>query len=559
MTQEATQRAEPRRSLRLRLRLACAVLALTSLSANAAADELARLLDEARPPAGIPCAQVGDTLSRLLCQGRLRVGVRSDYPPFAQRVNGAPTGFEIDLAEALAARLKLQPQFVAVTPANRIAMLGEDRVDMVVAATGHTVLRDAQALFVRPHYYQSQTVVVGRRGLPLPALPALAGRTVCVTVGNSTNAELAGYGARLLLFSDARQMVEQLRSGGCSLAAQDDSLFAHYLQQNEFSRRQEVKLGFSPLPWGVAVARPGGERLSRALALALQDLHADGSLLRMARSHRIDTAFLDTQQRLWSTPPCNGSAGLTDDRCVAAPHDNRLAATTFAPQVERFESWLQERWGVQVTLAMLKTRVALRLFLEGIGYSVALVAGAVTATVAVGLGFGAGLVVRSRWVRWPLRGLLMTMQSTPLILLMVFAGVLGHSLGATSTWTALALAVGVLGLFNGSNAGQAIAEARASLRAEGAAADLRAATLRARAQLLAFAVNATRGSPAASIVGVPELLAAQTDIASFSSERVTTFTLLLLFYMALVSLVLWLGQRGQQAWADRAPQAVRDA
>jgi polar amino acid transport system substrate-binding protein len=108
------------------------------------------------------------------------------------------------------------------------------------------------------------------------------------------------------------------------------------------------------------------------------------------------------------------------------------------------------------------------------------------------------------------------------------------------------VAVLVLGLFNGSNAGQAVAEARAHLLAEGRPASLRTAALRARAQIAAFAANATRGSPVASLIGVPELLAAQTDIASFSSESVTTFVLLLVFYMVLVSLVVALLQRLQR-------------
>ena len=56
-------------------------------------------------------------------------------------------------------------------------------------------------------------------------------------------------------------------------------------------------------------------------------------------------------------------------------------------------------------------------------------------------------------------------------------------------------------------------------------------------------VNATRGSPAASVIGVPELLSALTDIASFSSERITTYTLLLVFYMSVVAAVVWLGNR----------------
>ena len=551
-----------RRSAEVRLRSCLALLALLlGLCAGAARADpvaLAELLSQARSRATAPCNKTdtaAQTLVRVLCAGELRVGVRGDYPPFGSSTGGQPpAGFEVDLAQAWASRLGLQARLVTVLPANRMAMLGEGRVDVLIAATGHTLLRDGQATFVQPHYYQSRTVVVGRRDLALAGLPDLAGKTVCVTVGNATNADLAGHGARLMLFADAHQMIEQLHTGSCVLAAQDDSLFARHWLQDSFRARQSLKFGFAPLPWGAAVDKAGGADLARALGLAMQDLHADGSVLQLAQRRGIAAEFLQAQQQRWSQPPCADGAALDNPACRTAPYDNHLEPTSFAQGVDRFEQGLGACCGVHITLPMLKTRIALDLFLQGVGYSLALVLGAVLATVAFGLVLAAGLADRRRWLRWPARGLLMCMQSTPLVLLMIFAGVLGSALGAHSPTLALALAVTVLGLFNGSNAGQAIAEARASLRLEGGDAGLRQAVQRARAQVVAFVVNATRGSPAASLIGVPELLSAQTDIASFSTDRATTFALLLVFYMALVSAVVWLGNRWQATAAARGLQ-----
>lgn len=497
----------------------------------------------ARALAPADCAASLETLSRVRCRGELRVGTRADYPPFGETTPDGPRGFEPALARLLAARLGVAVRFTAVNAADRMVALGDGRVDVLVATTGHTVQRDGEALFVRPHYYESRTVVVGQRSTALQGLrtlPALAGRTVCVTIGNSTNAELAVSGARLMLFNTARQLVEQVRNGTCALAAHDDSLLLPQLPPT-----YEVKLSFAPLPWGVVVARNGGA-LAQVLADELRRLHADGTLLGLARRHGVATPWLLQQQARWSSPPCNAAAALDDPRCIDPPRDNRLPATPIADAVERIEQWLKARWGLELTLAMLKTQVALRLFLEGIGYSVALVAGAVLSTVLLALAFGAGLATRSRCVRWPLWALLLATQSTPMVMLMAAAGMLLSSAGLGTPAMAWLVAVGVLGLFNGSNAGQAVAEARATLLAEGRPAGLRAAALRARAQIAAFAVNATRGSPVASLIGVPELLAAQTDIASFSSKSVTTFALLLVFYMALVSLVVALLQRLQR-------------
>jgi ABC-type amino acid transport system permease subunit len=301
------------------------------------------------------------------------------------------------------------------------------------------------------------------------------------------------------------------------------------------------------------------------MALVLQQMHADGSLQLLAQKHGVDSPFLKAQQALWSSSICSKAGAETDARCVLPPRDAQLAPTEFAGSVERIEKLFRDLFGIKLTLAMLKSKVALGLFIEGIAFSLVLVSGAVAATVGFSLIFGAALSAQRAWLRWPMRFLLWTMQSTPLILLMILAGVLLSAMGSNSPWASLVAAVLVLGIFNGSNAGQAIAEAMASLQMEfpNASAPQSAAIRRASGQLVAFVVNATRGSPAASVIGVPELLSALTDVASFSSERVTTYTLLLIFYMAVVAIVVRLGHAWQARLGDRetwpASQIAREA
>lgn len=483
-----------------------------------------------------------DILDRIRCRKEIRIGVRSDYPPFGRSTPEGPQGFEPALARLLAERMGVDVRFVEVSAADRMVVLGEDRVDALIATTGHTLQRDEQALFVRPHYYESSTVVVGPRQSDLHdvrSLDGLAGRTVCVTIGNSTNAELAVHGARLMLFGSAGRLVEKIRNGTCPLAAHDDSLLLPVLPPGH-----EVKLSFAPLPWGIVVHRRS-DTLARWLATELRWLHRDGTLMRLARTYGVVTPWLAAQQVRWSAPPCSAASAPDDAACVDPPRDNRLAPTRIASAAQALERWMQAHLKVEVTLAMLKTQIALKLFLNGVAYSLALVAGAVLATMVIALGFGAGLSARWAALRWPLSCALLVMQSTPMVLFMSAAGMLLSSLGMVTPIKAWAVAVVVLGLFNGSNAGQAVADARRDLRLSGRPDGLLAAALQARAQLASFAANATRGSPVASLIGVPELLAAQTDIASFSAESTTTFGLLLVFYMALVSLVVMLLNRLQ--------------
>src|SRR5260370_38923436 len=91
----------------------------------------------------------------------------------------------------------------------------------------------------------------------------LRGRTVCVTIGNGSNAELVAQGARLMLFDEAGMLPDRLKDQTCTLAAQDDSFFASYFTDPAFSAAYAPKFGFSQVPWGMAGAPAGSAALAR--------------------------------------------------------------------------------------------------------------------------------------------------------------------------------------------------------------------------------------------------------------------------------------------------------
>jgi polar amino acid transport system substrate-binding protein len=304
----------------------------------------------------------------------------------------------------------------------------------------------------------------------------------------------------------------------------------------------------------MAVARQGSAELAKALDLISQVFHRDGLFIDIGRLHSIRLGFLEQQQAVWRRPACNVATGSTDPNCVLAPLDATLKATSFAPDVTAFEKWVDKSTGIDLSLPMLKTAPAWSLFLDGIAFSLILIAGALVATFAFAMVLGAAMGSRSILLRWPARAITVTMQSSPIVLTLVIAAALAHALFALSTPVILGAAIVALGLTNGANAGQAISEAVWSLRAEDAGRGIHLfgkALSRSATQIVAFLVNAAKGTPIASFIGAPELLSALTDITSFSSGRATTYTLLLVFYTVVVMLVVllcgrlrrWLEQR----------------
>ena len=518
------------------------VLAAVPVRAETPDVALAELLKQARAKVPQDCTQPNiDRLVKILCAKKIRFGIRDYYPLFATRTGDKREGYEVDVAQAIGRMLGVDVEFVRVNAATRIPLLAEDRIDVAIATMGHNTQRDGQARFIRPHYYRSETTVVGPRELPVASMLDLPGRTICVTVGNGSNAELVSQGARLMLFDEAGVLPDRLKDQTCTLAAQDDSFFAKYFTDDDFNARYFQKFGFAQVPWGMAVARTGSAELARALDLVSQVFHRDGLFVDIGRLHSVRLGFLRQQQEVWRKPECNTDTGTTNPNCVLPPLNAALQPTSFAPEVTAFERWVDARTDIDIALPMLKTAPAWSLFKDGVAYSLILIAGALAATLAFALVLGAAMGARSFLLRWPARLVTMTLQSSPIVLTLVIAATIAHSLFALSTETVIGAAIVALGLANGSNAGQAIGEAMWSLRAEGVHGGLFGRALsRAATQIVAFLINASKGTPIASFIGAPELLSSLTDITSFSSGRVTTYTILLIFYTAVVMGVVWL-------------------
>src|SRR6185503_14416934 len=72
-------------------------------------------------------------------------------------------------------------------------------------------------------------------------------------------------------------------------------------------------------------------------------------------------------------------------------------------------------------------------------------------------------------------------------------------------------------------------------------------------QLVAFLINAAKGSPAAGMIGVPEFLNVMTDLTAYSRDRVWVYLILLVFYTGLVLAVIFM----LSALESRLAAAVR--
>ena len=512
-----------------------------------------QLLEQAKAEAAQGCSRPSDVLVAILCEQRLRVGLRIYYPGFSVRDDqGVFTGFEPEIAQRIADFLGVRLVAVGVDPKSRIPMLAGGQVDLIIATMGHTVERGAEVAVIRPHYYVSQTAIVGPVASPAADWKDLGGRTVCLPLGASSNIIFAQHNIRILTFDRPEQLLDALRFHKCAFIVHDDTFFAELLADPEWTSQFGIKFRFAPLPWGMAVAREGAGQFARLLADLSVAFHAGGVFGQLAAAHRLDLSFLDSERRRWADSACVAPDGSPREDCLMPPVNNARPADVSSVAAE--VSWVEQAaaawFGLKLDLSLLRNRDSFGLVMGGIAYSVTLIVGTLISTTLFALGFARLMIGGPLALRRAIRALTAIAQVTPLPLLMFFAYVVAGGIAHYTGMVALAAAVSAIGIYNGSNAARAIDEAHQSLLHPGnPTADppgesprqsfFHAVSL-AGVQLIAFLINAAKGSPAAGMIGVPEFLNVVTDLTADSRDRITMYLMLLVFYVSLVLVVIWL-------------------
>ena len=230
--------------------------------------------------AGAPAAEVQSTLDKVTEAGTVRIGVRNDNPPLSF-VNDAGdwVGFDVDLANAMAAEMGVTPELVVVDGTTRITFVQEDRVDMSVASMNHTRSRDEAIDFSITYFWDNQSFLT--RDGEYSNIDELFGKKVAASAGSSAidswNAYVAGAGGTpsdIVEFEDKQAAVQAVRDGAVegytednitmlSLAAGDPNLVL-------------LPGGHNPVQFGIGVPVNDSE-MRDAVNLALQELWKDGT------------------------------------------------------------------------------------------------------------------------------------------------------------------------------------------------------------------------------------------------------------------------------------------
>ena len=191
--------------------------------------------EESEAPAPTPTE---GRLALVQDRGQLICGVNDGLPGFGfVDENGENAGFDVDFCRAIAAAVLGDPEAVEFRPVSadgRPTALQSGEVDVLIRNTTWTVTRDSTwGLFAPTTFYDGQGMMV-RADAGIEALADLAGATICVQTGTTTELNLAdvfaaqGIDFTPLPFGDDTQTYQAYDDGQCDAVTSDRSqLLAH--------------------------------------------------------------------------------------------------------------------------------------------------------------------------------------------------------------------------------------------------------------------------------------------------------------------------------------------
>lgn len=212
----------------------------------------------------------------------LTVGIKYDQPGLGLMEGEDPSGFDVDVAKAVAEKLGVSEDDItwqeAPTP-QREDLLVNESVDMIFATYSITDERKERVQFAGPYFVAGQDLLVAADDTEITGPDALDGKILC-SVAGSTPAERVAEeypGVQLQEFDTYSLCVENLASGQVDALTTDDVILAGYAAQSQWEGQfQVVGAPFSEELYGVGLNQED-ERCAE-INTALEELYEDGTM-----------------------------------------------------------------------------------------------------------------------------------------------------------------------------------------------------------------------------------------------------------------------------------------
>ena len=228
-----------------------------------------------------------DLLSQIQDRGELIVAMEGTWSPWTYHdENDELTGYDVEVARAIAERLGVEVTFVEGEWDGLFAGLDAGRYDLVVNGVDITDERAEKYDFTEPYAYNRTAIIVNGDNEEIQSFEDLEGKNTANTI-TSTYAELAeSYGASVTGVDDLNQTFELLLSGRIDATLNAELTYYDYMKAHPDANIQIAALTKEASRVAIPV-RKGAETETFRAAIddAIKALREDGTLEELSEKY----------------------------------------------------------------------------------------------------------------------------------------------------------------------------------------------------------------------------------------------------------------------------------
>jgi polar amino acid transport system substrate-binding protein len=211
----------------------------------------------------------------LITDGTLTVGSDIPYPPFEQGKPPDYTGFDIDMVDDIAKRLKLTPKIVDTSFGTIFSDQQAGKFDIVASSTTITPARSQRVTFSDPYFDADQSLMV-QKGSDITTVDDLTSDSSVAVQSGTTGQEYAETktDAQVQQFKEIGDAFNSLQAGQVDAVINDFPVSA--FAQKKYPQLEVVQSIPTGEKYGFPM-QPDNTALQDAVNGALQDMISDGT------------------------------------------------------------------------------------------------------------------------------------------------------------------------------------------------------------------------------------------------------------------------------------------
>jgi polar amino acid transport system substrate-binding protein len=211
----------------------------------------------------------------LVKKGSLTFAASGLYKPFNFEEGGELTGFDIEIGNAIAEKMGLEPNPVTNPFETILQGLVEEKYDAIIGSMAYTKKRAEQASFTEPYYYSGGMIFVSKDNTEIKSADDLKGKKIGVVAQSTYEEPAKTLSDNLQYYSSDVVALKDLTIKGRLDAVITADIVGFEAIENGFEVKEVGKPLWVEQP-SIAVKKDNDE-LRKAIDEALQEMVDDGT------------------------------------------------------------------------------------------------------------------------------------------------------------------------------------------------------------------------------------------------------------------------------------------